>query len=243
MYRYIRPIYKYKKIDSIKRVKQMLYRIEMDTNNNDSNNDKFNNDDLKKENDKYYVINNLKNIDWQRFHNLCSSIGKDLNAPQWRFLKAIFLENAIAAYSNNVLVYVGDKEEGCDFVIKDKDINIKIEMKYVEGGIFNGKKMTLKKDTSEIKLMNSNGTNTHTSLPETYSDYLLIVDLNGAALISKEELIPYLKIGGDGIKAKIPTEKLHIIFEPKDILPIIKKTDLQIRTKIMDTIDKIINDV
>ena len=50
----------------------------------------------------------LKNIDWQRFHNLCLSIGKDLNDPQWRFLKAIFLESAIGKYSNNELTYVGD---------------------------------------------------------------------------------------------------------------------------------------
>ena len=187
------------------------------------------------------IITILQNINWQRFHNLCLSIGKDLNSPQWRFLKAIFLENAIASYSNGMLTYVGDTERGCDFIVKD--FNVKIEMKYVEGCLFGGKKIKLKKQTTEIKLMNSNGTNTHLNLPDTYSDYLLMVDLYGAALISKEELTPHLIIGGDGIKVKIPTEKLHIIFEPSNILPIIKKDDLQIRNKILDTIDKIINNI
>ena len=87
----------------------------------------------------------LNNIDWQRFHNLCLSIGRDLNEPQWRFLKAIFLENAIANYSNNELTYVGDSEQGCDFIVKKLN-NLRIEMKYVEGCIFSGKKLCQKKN-------------------------------------------------------------------------------------------------
>ena len=183
----------------------------------------------------------LKAIDWERFHNLCLSIGKDLNKPQWRFLKAIFLESAIANYSNNKLTYVGDLEKGCDFRV-EKLNNLKIEMKYVEGCIFSGKKLSKKKTTSEIKLINSNGTNTHLCLPDTYSDYLLIVDLNGAALISKDVLKNYIISCGDGIKAKIPIDELHIIFQPSDIT----KTNtqyLRIRETFMDAINKIINSV
>ena len=115
-------------------------------------------------------------------------------------------------------------------------------MKYVEGCIFNGKKLSQKKTTSEIKLMNSNGTNTHSGLPDTYSDYLLIVDLNGAAVISKEILKNYIILNGDGIKAKIPVDKLHIVFQPSDITKTDKK-DLRIKEIIMDTIHEIINSV
>lgn len=199
-------------------------------------------DDLsQQENTESKLLEILKTIDWQRFHNLCLSIGKDLNDPQWRFLKAIFLENAIANYSNNELTYVGDSEQGCDFIVKKLN-NLRIEMKYVEGCIFSGKKLSQKKTTSEIKLMNSNGTNTHSGLPDTYSDYLLIVDLNGAGLISKDVLKNYIILGGDGIKAKIPIDVLHVIFQPSDIKETIKQ-DLRIRETFMDTINKIINRV
>ena len=182
-------------------------------------------------------------INWQRFHNLCWFIGNNLNDRQWRFLKGVFVEMAVANYSNGELTYVGDLEEGCDFIVNK--LNIRIEMKYVVGCIFSGNNLCQKKMTSEIKLMNSNGTNTHAGLPDKYADYLLIVDLNGAGLISKENLIKYIKICGDGIKAKIPTEILHIIFQPSDIKEIkeTEKKDLQIRETFMNTINQIINSV
>jgi hypothetical protein len=181
----------------------------------------------------------LNTINWQRFHNLCSSIGRDLNDRQWRFLKAIFLENAIANYSNDELTYVGDTESGCDFIVKKLN-NLRIEMKYVEGCIFSGKKLCPKKTTTEIKLMNSNGTNTHYELPNTYSDYLLIVDLNGAGLISKQKLKKYIILSGDGIKVKLSIDDLHIVFQPNDIKETNKK-DLQIKEIFMNTINQIIN--
>jgi hypothetical protein len=180
----------------------------------------------------------LKTIDWQKFHNLTSSIGKDLNNRQWRFLKAIVLEKAVESYSNNQLTYIGNLEEGCDFKVTSLN-NLRIEMKYVEGCLFSGKKLSQKKTTSEIKLMNSNGTNTHAELPDTYSDYLLIVDLNGAGLISKEILQNYIILGGDGIKAKIPLDKLHIVFQPSDITGTNKK-DFRIKENLLKTISKII---
>lgn len=184
----------------------------------------------------------LKEINWQKFHKLCKSIGNELNGRQWRFLKAVFLENAVAKYSNNMLTYVGDTEEGCDLKISSLD-NLKIEMKYVEGCLFNTNKLTLNKETKEIKLLNSNGTNTHLNLPDTYSDYLLIVDLNGAALISKNELRKYVKSKGDSLVAKIPTDKLKIIFNPSDIDKNIEKKDLHIMEQFMNTINNIIENV
>jgi len=198
-------------------------------------------DNLTQKDKESKLLEILSNINWQRFRNLCLSIGRELNDHQWRFLKAIFLESAIANYSNDELIYVGDFENGCDFRVKKLNY-LKIEMKYVEGCMFGGKKLSAKKNTSEIKLMNSNGTNTHLVLPDTYSDYLLIVDLNGAGLISKEQLNKYIILGGDGIKAKIPIDELHILFQPSDIKETIKK-DLKIKKTFMDTINKIINSV
>jgi len=61
-----------------------------------------------------------------------------------------------------------------------------------------------------------------------------------AGLISRETLKNYIIISGDGIKAKIPTDKLHIIFEPNNIKKTTKQ-DLQIRDIFIDNINKIID--
>ena len=184
------------------------------------------------------LIQILKNVNWQKFHNLCISIGKELNDPQWRFLKAIFLENAVAEYSNNKLSYAGDKEKGCDFRVESLG-NIKIEMKYTEECLYS-KKYQLKQTTKSITLLNSRGTNTHLCLPEDYSEYLLIVEMNGAALVSKEVLQKYISVNGDSLTTKIPTDELHIIFEPNEIVQLTEKKELNIKTTIMNTIIQII---
>lgn len=215
----------------------MSYCVEITENNFNTKDDNVSFED----NTESKLLEILKSINWKRFHNLCSSIGKDLNDRQWRFLKAVFLESAVASYSNNQLTYVGELEEGCDFIVNNLN-NLRIEMKYVEGCIFSGKNKSKKKNTSEIKLMNSNGTNTHSGLPDTYSDYLLIVELNGAGLISKEVLKNYITLSGDGIKAKIPIDKLDIIFQPSDITETNKK-DLRIKETVINAINNIINNV
>lgn len=187
------------------------------------------------------LIKILQNINWQKFHNLCSSLGNELNDPQWRFFKAIILENAVSEYSNKALTYVGDTEKGCDFRVESLD-NLKIEMKYTEDCLY-GKKGELKKATKNITLLNSRGTNTHQGLPESYSDYLLIVEMNGAAIISKEVLQKYVSSHGDSLTAKIPSEKLHIIFKPSDITKLNQKINLHIKDSIMNIIKKIITNL
>ena len=188
------------------------------------------------------VVEILKNIDWQKFHNLCSSIGSELNDAQWRFLKAVFLENAVASYSNSQLTYVGNEEVGCDFFITALN-NLKIEMKYTTEALFSAKKFTLRKNTKQITLLNSKGTNTHANLPDTYSDYLLVVEMNGAAIISKEKLKKYVTSNGDSLSAIIPTDDMHIIFTPADITMMSEKKKLSIKEKFMSVINEIINDV
>lgn len=188
------------------------------------------------------IVKTFKTFEWKKFTNLCVSIGKELNERQWRFMKAIFLENALSLYSNGKLIYVGDKNNGCDFMYE----NIKIEMKYCEECLFHRKNKTLKNKTKEITLMNSKGTNKHTQLPHEYSDYLLIVEIHGAALISKEVLSQYILIKGDSISAKIPTDKLHIVFSPSDMNEDIdenktKDNNLCIKESILKTVLEIIN--
>lgn len=185
------------------------------------------------------VIDILKAINWSRFSRLCSSLGNELNDPQWRFMKAVFLENAVADYSHGMLEYVGDKERGCDFKIPSL-ANAKIEMKYTEGCLFVPKKTQLRGTTKQITLLNSRGTNTHSNLPEEYADYLLIVEMNGAAVISKEKLKEYVTSHGDSLTAKIPTDQLHIIFKPEDISTVVERKNLDIKQTMMNAIKEII---
>lgn len=187
------------------------------------------------------LIDILKGINWQRFATLCSSLGNELNDQQWRFLKAVFLENAVAEYSNGMLVYVGDEKNGCDFVVPSLN-NVKIEMKYTTEALYSGKKTTIRDKCKNITLLNSKGTNTHSNLPDSYADYLLIVETRGAALVSKETLKKYVVSNGDSLSAIVPTSELNIIFEPSDII-ITEKQNLKIKERFMSVITEIINSI
>lgn len=191
--------------------------------------------------DDSQLIEILRGINWQRFATLCSSLGNELNDQQWRLLKAVFLENAVAEYSKGTLVYVGDEKNGCDFVVPSLN-NAKIEMKYTAEALYSAKKTTIKEKCKAITLLNSKGTNTHSNLPESYADYLLIVETRGAALISKEKLKKYVVSNGDSLSAVIPTSELTVIFQPSDIV-ISEKQDLKIKERFMSVITEIINSI
>jgi len=187
------------------------------------------------------VIFILKSIRWQRFITLVDSIGKELNDRQWRFLKSTVLELGVASYSDGLLTHVGDTENGCDFIIPSLN-NIKIEMKYQTDVLYPTKGSSMREHTKEIKLMNSMGTNTHTDLPTGYADYLLIVDKRGVAVIHKMVLKQFLKINGDSISARIPSNMLTTIFTPADII-IAEPKRLDIKSKILALISSIIEDI
>ena len=184
------------------------------------------------------VIEILKKVNWQKFNDLCTCLGGELNDHQWRFLKAVFLERAVSRYSENKLIYVG--QEGCDFIISELN-NVKIEMKYVSECLFTSKTLIARKNTKQITLLNSKGTNKHTKLPDKYANYLLIVEMNGAAIISKEKLEMYVNINGDSLSAIIATSELDYIFTPTNIQTSDAKTPLFIKEKITNLIDEIID--
>lgn len=186
----------------------------------------------------------LRSVDWQRFNKLCSSLGSELNDQQWRFLKAAFLERAVSSYSNNLLVYVGDDKNGCDFIIPSLN-NATVEMKFTAEALFNPKKAVPKDKCKAITLLNSKGTNTHQNLPESYAQHLLIVEARGAAFITKDKLMQYVVSNGDSLTAVIPTAELTFVFQPSDLLLTGEKetTALNIKNKFLSVIDDIINSV
>ena len=199
----------------------ILSRVKTNTESYMSNNTEINEQNTTHEESQEMssIIKLLKNnIDWNGYRKLCLSIGSELNDPQHRFVKSLFLEEGLSDLSNNTLVYVGDKMDGCDFIIPSLN-NAKIEMKHVNCSLFSDKKSILRKDTKPITLLNSKGTNKHVNLPDSYSDYLLITEEKGAALISKNKLKSFVKSNGDSLTAKIPTSELILLFTPSDIKP------------------------
>lgn len=186
------------------------------------------------------LVRILQGINWQKFHNLCLYIGNEFNEPQWRFLKAIILEKSIETFSNNQLTYVGNESRGCDFIVRSLD-NLKIEMKFTNEVLFSGKKLLLREKTKQITLLNSKGTNKHTCLPECYSEYLLVVEMNGAGIISKEKLQNYIINNGDSLTTIIPTNEMNIIFTPKDInITSTENPNVNIKGQILNLINDII---
>ena len=186
------------------------------------------------------VLRILKSIDWQRFVNLCASVGNDFNSPQWRFMKAVIFETSLEVYSNGKLKYVGEEETGCDFRVPTLN-NVKIEMKYTEEALFSGKQTTSRNMCKSITLLNSKGTNTHSNLPEHYADYLLIVERRGAALISKENLKKHVVSNGDSLSAKIPCSELSFVFTPNDVVQPENVTSINIKKTVLAAINSAIS--
>ena len=170
-----------------------------------------------------------KNVDWQKFVNLAHSLGDQLNDAQWRFFKAIVFENSMESFSDGSVRYVG--EEGCDLMVKIKNKEYRVEMKYMEGAWYTqgGKsKPRLRNQCKGIILMNSKGTNTHTTVPDTYADFLLVVGLRGAAVIDKPTLKQYTTKHGDSIQADIPSDVVDFVFTPNDVkAPTLQKINLR----------------
>ena len=95
-----------------------------------------------------------------------------------------------------------------------------IEMKYTEGCLFTRKTKKKKKFVSDLQLMNSRGSSAGRTLPSSYADFLLICDSDSAALIAKEDLIPYVVDAGDGLKtSKLPSNLVQYVFAPGQYKP------------------------
>jgi hypothetical protein len=153
------------------------------------------------------------NVDWPRFARLTRALGKQLNTEQLRFMKAIIFEKSLVPYSKNMLKYIAD--EGRDFYIPSLDIYL--EMKYIENVLFTPARKQLREKTGNIKLMNSNGTNSHKVLPNTYADFLLVVGNQGVMLFGKSTVDACINPKGDGITANIKTADGILISSPKEM--------------------------
>jgi hypothetical protein len=155
-----------------------------------------------------------EHMDFARFARLTRALGDQVNDAQLRFIKAMIFENSIEEYSSGQIHYVG--QEGCDLIIPILN-NTRVEMKYVENALYTPSRRELREQTGGIKLMNSMGTNTHKKLPTNYADFLLFIGNQGAMLFDRATIDSYIKPGGDGITADIPTSKGIILATPSEM--------------------------
>ena len=158
------------------------------------------------------------NVDWNKFYSVVDTIGASLNGAKDRFEKSDLFEGALEAYSTNQEIkYVNNP--GVDHLLPA--IGTNLEMKFSSSGLYHVRKpktkreIVLKDKIGGIRLVNTNSDTVRTSLPAGYADFLLLVDINGAAVISKTTLKQYLKFGQGHIEAvNIPMSEVIQIVGP-----------------------------
>jgi len=156
------------------------------------------------------------NVDWNKYVTLVDAIGDELNERKLRFDKSDLLERSLELFSNQDLQYVN--QEAVDHI---GPFGVTIEMKYTEGCLFTEKKKLPRKHIADLQLMNSRGSSAGRTLPENYAQFLLICDKDAVAVISKEDLIPYVTDAGDGLKtSKLPSSAIQYVFQPGEYKPL-----------------------
>ena len=118
------------------------------------------------------------NVDWNKYVTLVNQIGDELNECKLRFDKSDLLERSLELFSDQNLKYVN--LEGVDHIGPE---GVTIEMKFTEGALFTRKTKKQKSHVADLQLMNSRGSSAGRELPETYADFLLIADVDSAAVI------------------------------------------------------------
>lgn len=149
-------------------------------------------------------------IDANRYTKLVLSLGNQLNDRKDRFDKADIIEQSIEVYSNDRLMWVDDI--GRDHV--DTQTGLDLEFKYMTDGLFT--KTGKEKKNIKVKLKNSLGENKGTSI-EDPADFYILGQQNAMAIISWEDINPYLVSVSDGIEAHIPFDAVEFIFRPEDV--------------------------
>ena len=152
-----------------------------------------------------------KIIDWDRWFRIVFQLGDQCNGRKDRFDKADILEQAIEICSNGKLTWVDDI--GRDH--HDNELGLDIEFKFSKKSLFSN--ITGKPTkTVKMKIKNSLGKTTSVDIKDP-ADYYMFAQEHAVGIISYAEMLPYLKIVGDGIATAIPHDKITYIRLPAEI--------------------------
>lgn len=147
-----------------------------------------------------------RDVDWNRYFALVSAIGNTLNSHKDRFDKSDLLEQSIEVYSDGKVRWIN--LIGRDLQLMDRRT---LEMKFMDG-CFRGKSGRMRRCISSIRLMNSLGTCSHSSLPPDYADFLLLSDSTTVGIVDRHTLALHVKRKGDGLSAeRVPSSSFAIV--------------------------------
>jgi len=159
------------------------------------------------------IVADLKSFNWQTITEFGASL-EDLNDAQLRFAKGLAIELAVEKYSNNHLVYVGEKHKDFNWNGKPETVELKSQL----SATMYTKKGKLRKNYA-IKLSNSNGTNKKKILdPAHVADVLLVVRDDGTFAIDKDTVLKYAKAQGDGFEVKVNASVVTEISGPITVI-------------------------
>lgn len=149
-------------------------------------------------------------IDWKRWFLIVHQLGDQCNGRKDRFDKADILEQAIEICSNEKLTWV----DGIGRDHRDNELNLDIEFKFSKKSMFSP---TTKKPTKfvKMKIKNSLGETKTTDIVNP-ADYYMFAQQDAVGIISYAEMLPYLKIVGDGLATQIPHNKITYIITPQN---------------------------
>lgn len=142
-------------------------------------------------------------FNWKEIFGTVKQV-QGLKRNQTRPLRTEIIELAIEKYSNKQLRYVGDVENGKDFIGSD---GLRYECKCKEK-MFQKDKMS-----TEIVLRNFQGNNT--GIPEKTFDVMILIDTgtNSASICSWEDCIENVSIKSSGVCFRVHKDKVKFIAE------------------------------
>lgn len=143
------------------------------------------------------IITSLKSFNWQKIIDYGNSLA-DLNDAQLRFLKGLAVEQAVEAFGDGDLKYVGEKHR--DYKWPKYDIDLELKTIFSQG-MYDAKGNV--KTLPGIRLNNSMGTNKSALAPDTVADVLVVVLKDGAYAVSKDIVLANAKHLGDGWELKL----------------------------------------
>lgn len=145
------------------------------------------------------IIQDLKSFDWQKIIDYGNSLA-DLNDAQLRFIKGLAVEQAVEAFGDGDLTYVGEKHRDYRW----PKHNIDVELKTIFSQSMYDAKGNIK-TLPGIRLNNSMGTNKQSLDPKNIADVLVAVHRDGAYAVSKDLVLAKAKHLGDGWELR-PTQ-------------------------------------
>lgn len=161
-------------------------------------------------NTKAYANSLRTAINGDRYASLICALGTKLNDRKDRFDKSDIIEQSLQVFTNERLVWVDDI--GRDH--NDRETGFDIEFKYISRGLFT--KKGNKKPVVKVKLKNSLGEHKGVSVADP-ADFYMFGQEDSIAIISWEDIRPFLVAVPDGIEAHVPHDSLEFVFLPHEV--------------------------